>query len=160
MQNVFEKINMHYVEEIDPYPLVKAGIDGMLEKLDPYTVFIEEDGERRLRMITTGKYGGLGMEIGIKDGKVTIISPMDNSPAIRSGVQAGDVITQIDGKKIDDLNIDIPIVLLSIYNNRLNTIMLQDRSYAMIIYLIRIFMIKCHGDKTARFLSLCHESPL
>jgi carboxyl-terminal processing protease len=106
MQNVFEKINMHYVDEIDPYPLVKAGIDGMLEKLDPYTVFIEEDGERRLRMITTGKYGGLGMEIGIKDGLVTIISPMDNSPAIRSGVQAGDVITQIDGKKVDELNID------------------------------------------------------
>ena len=43
MQNVFEKINMHYVEEIDPYPLVKAGIDGMLQQLDPYTVFIEED---------------------------------------------------------------------------------------------------------------------
>ena len=84
MQNVFEKINMHYVDEIDPYPLVKAGIDGMLEKLDPYTVFIEEDGERRLRMITTGKYGGLGMEIGMKNNKVTVISPMDNSPATMS----------------------------------------------------------------------------
>ena len=106
MQNVFEKINMHYVDEIDPYPLVKAGIDGMLEKLDPYTVFIEEDGERRLQMITTGKYGGLGMEIGMKNDKVTVISPMDNSPALRAGVHAGDIITEIDGQKVDKINID------------------------------------------------------
>lgn len=106
MQNVFEKINMHYVDEIDPYPLVKAGIDGMLEKLDPYTVFIEEDGERRLRMITTGKYGGLGMEIGMKNDKVTVISPMENSPALRAGVHAGDIITEIDGQKVDKINID------------------------------------------------------
>jgi len=106
MQNVFEKINMHYVEEIDPYPLVKAGIEGMLEQLDPYTVFIEEDGERRLRMITTGKYGGLGMEIGMKNKQVTVISPMDNSPAIRAGVQAGDIIVEIDGQNIEGMNID------------------------------------------------------
>ena len=106
MQNVFEKINMHYVEEIDPYPLVKAGIEGMLEQLDPYTVFIEEDGERRLRMITTGKYGGLGMEIGMKNKQVTVISPMDNSPAIRAGVQAGDIILEIDGKNVEGMNID------------------------------------------------------
>ncbi len=106
MQNVFEKINMHYVEEIDPYPLVKAGIDGMLQQLDPYTVFIEEDGERRLRMITTRKYGGLGMEIGMKNKKITIISPMDNSPAIRAGVRAGDIITIIDGQNVEGLNIN------------------------------------------------------
>jgi carboxyl-terminal processing protease len=106
MQNVFEKINMHYVEEIDPYPLVKAGIEGMLQQLDPYTVFIEEDGERRLKMITTGKYGGLGMEIGIKNNQITVISPMDNSPAIRAGVMAGDIIVEIDGQKVTDLSID------------------------------------------------------
>ncbi|KAA3615107.1 MAG: S41 family peptidase [Calditrichaeota bacterium] len=106
MQNVFEKVNMHYVEEIDPYPLVKAGIDGMLQQLDPYTVFIEEDGERRLRMITTGKYGGLGMEIGMKNKRITVISPMDNSPAIRAGVRAGDIITKIDGQDVEGQNIN------------------------------------------------------
>jgi carboxyl-terminal processing protease len=106
MQNVFEKINMHYVEELDPYPLVKAGIEGMLDQLDPYTVFIEEDGERRLRMITTGKYGGIGMEIGMKNKQVTVISPMDNSPAIRAGVQAGDIIVEIDGQNVEGMNID------------------------------------------------------
>ncbi len=105
MQNVFEQINLHYVDEIDPYPLVKAGIDGMLEELDPYTVFIEEDGERRLKMITTGKYGGLGMEIGMKNKKITIVSPMDNSPAKRAGIQAGDIIVNIDGQNVEGYNI-------------------------------------------------------
>jgi carboxyl-terminal processing protease len=106
MQNVFEQINLHYVDEIDPYPLVKAGIDGMLEELDPYTVFIEEDGERRLKMITTGKYGGLGMEIGMKNKKITIVSPMDNSPAKRAGIQAGDIIVNIDGQNVEGFNIN------------------------------------------------------
>jgi len=106
MQSVFEKINLHYVEEIDPYPLVQAAIDGMLDKLDPYTVFIEEDGERRLRMITTGKYGGLGMEIGIKEDAVTVITPMDNSPAKRSGIMAGDIIREVDGTEVSGYSID------------------------------------------------------
>ncbi len=99
-QKVYDRVQSHYVEEIDPYEFVKAGIDGMLETLDPYTVFIEEDGEARLRIITTGKYGGLGMEIGMRNDRVTIISPMDNSPAKRAGVQAGDII-----EKINDVNV-------------------------------------------------------
>ncbi len=100
MQKVFETLNSHYMEELDPYALVKAGIDGMLEHLDPYTVFIEEDGERRLKMITTGKYGGLGMEIGMKNKNITIITPMDNGPAQKAGIQAGDIIRKINGQDV------------------------------------------------------------
>ncbi len=99
-QKVYDRVQSHYVEEIDPYEFVKAGIEGMLETLDPYTVFIEEDGEARLRIITTGKYGGLGMEIGTRNDRVTIISPMDNSPAKKAGIQAGDMI-----EKINDVNV-------------------------------------------------------
>ncbi len=106
MQRVYEQLNMHYVEEIDPYPLIKSGIDGMLEKLDPYTVFIEEDGDRRLQIITTGKYGGLGMEISMRDKKVTVISPMENSPAKRAGILAGDIIEKIDDLELRGLSID------------------------------------------------------
>lgn len=106
MQRVYEHLSKHYVEEIDPYPLIKAGIDGMLDQLDPYTVFIEQEGERRLRMITTGKYGGLGMEIGLRDKKVTVISPIDNSPAKRMGVLAGDIIEKIDDQSVQSWSID------------------------------------------------------
>ncbi|MBN2709493.1 MAG: S41 family peptidase [Calditrichaceae bacterium] len=106
MRQVYEQLNQHYMEEIDPYPLVKAGIDGMLNKLDPYTVFMEDDGERQLRIITTGKYGGLGLEIGLRNKKVTVISPIEDSPAKKIGIQAGDIIIEIDGKSISDWNID------------------------------------------------------
>lgn len=101
MQNVFEKINMHYVDEVDPYPLVKAGINGMMQHLDPYTVFIEEDGKRRLRIITKGKYGGLGMEIGLMNRKITIVNPMDNGPAQKLGIRSGDVILAIDSTNVE-----------------------------------------------------------
>lgn len=99
-QKVYERVQSNYVEEIDPYEFVKTGIDGMLGALDPYTVFIEEDEDARLRIITTGKYGGIGMEIGIRNNRITIISPMDNSPAQQAGIRAGDIITKINKEPV------------------------------------------------------------
>ena len=106
-RKVYERIQSNYVEEIDPYEFAKAGIEGMLQTLDPYTVFIEQEGDTRLRIITTGKYGGLGMEIGMRNGRVTIISPMNNSPAERAGIQAGDMINKIDGESVATLSPEI-----------------------------------------------------
>lgn len=103
-QNVYKQINMHYVEEIDPYEFVRSGIDGMLDKLDPYTVFIDPEGDLRLKIITTGKYGGLGMEIGMRNNRITIISPMSNSPASRAGFKAGDMVEKIDGEDVSKYN--------------------------------------------------------
>jgi carboxyl-terminal processing protease len=103
-ENVYKKINMHYVEEFDPYEFVRAGIDGMLKKLDPYTVFIEPEADINLKIITTGKYGGLGMEIGMRNKKITVISPMDNSPAKRAGIRAGDIIEKINGISVSTLS--------------------------------------------------------
>ncbi len=106
MQKTYELINRYYVDEVRPYPLLKAGIEGMLDKLDPYTVFIEREGENRLRMITVGKYGGVGMEVGLRNKKVTVIAPIENSPASRSGIQAGDIILKINGKSIKGWSLD------------------------------------------------------
>jgi len=103
-KSVYNKIDKHYVEEFDPYEFVRAGIDGMLNKLDPYTVFIEPESDINLKIITTGKYGGLGMEIGMRNKKVTIISPMDNSPAKRAGIRAGDIIEKINGIPVSSLS--------------------------------------------------------
>lgn len=103
-EKVYGQINKHYVEEFDPYEFIRAGIDGMLNKLDPYTVFIEPESDINLRIITTGKYGGLGMEIGMRNKKVTIISPMDNSPAKRAGIRAGDIIEKINGIPVSTLS--------------------------------------------------------
>lgn len=106
IQVVYEQINKHYVEDIDPYLLIKAGIEGMLKKLDPYTVFLEEDGDRRLKMITTGKYGGLGIEIGLRNKKITVITPIDDSPAKRAGIRAGDIIEKVGNTTVDGWNVN------------------------------------------------------
>jgi carboxyl-terminal processing protease len=95
-------VQANYVEEIDPYAFVKTGIEGMLQALDPYTVFIEEDEDVRLKILTTGKYGGIGMEIGIHNNNITIISPLDNSPAQKAGIQAGDIITKINNEPVQN----------------------------------------------------------
>ncbi len=101
-QKVYERVQANYVEEIDPYAFVKTGIEGMLQALDPYTVFIEEDEDVRLKILTTGKYGGIGMEIGIHNNNITIISPLDNSPAQKAGIQAGDIITKINNEPVQN----------------------------------------------------------
>ncbi len=105
-QKVYDRVQSHYVEEIDPYEFVKAGIEGMLDALDPYTVFIEQEADTRLRIITTGKYGGVGMEIGMRNNQITVISPMDNSPAKKAGVKAGDIIENIDGENVSDISLE------------------------------------------------------
>jgi carboxyl-terminal processing protease len=105
-QKVYDRVQSHYVEEIDPYEFVKSGIEGMLGRLDPYTVFIEEEGDARLQIITTGKYGGIGMEIGNRNEQVTIISPMDNSPAQKAGILAGDIIEEINGVNVSRLSLE------------------------------------------------------
>jgi carboxyl-terminal processing protease len=105
-QKVYDRVQSHYVEEIDPYEFVKAGIEGMLGALDPYTVFIEQEADTRLRIITTGKYGGVGMEIGMRNNQITVISPMDNSPAQRAGVKAGDIIEKINSENISEISLE------------------------------------------------------
>jgi len=105
-QKVYERVQSHYVEEIDPYEFVKAGIEGMLGTLDPYTVFIEDEADTRLQIITTGKYGGLGMEIGMRNNQITVISPMDNSPAKKAGIRAGDIISKINGEEVSSISPD------------------------------------------------------
>jgi carboxyl-terminal processing protease len=78
----------------------------MLEEFDPYTVFYEDPGSENLRMITSGKYGGIGMEIGFQNGKVTVMSPMEDTPAQRAGIQSGDVITKIDDELVSELSLE------------------------------------------------------
>ncbi len=106
LKEVFEILNRHYVDELDPEGVSKAAINGMVKELDPYTVYFEDPGSERMGMITRGKYGGLGMEIGIQNGKITVIAPMEDTPAKRAGILAGDVITKIDGESTENMTIE------------------------------------------------------
>ena len=90
-------VRSQYVEEVDSQDLIKSGIEGMLESLDPYSEYLDEKEYRALLEDTQGQFEGLGIEIAISDGWLTVIAPLEDTPADRMGIQAGDRIVEIEG---------------------------------------------------------------
>jgi len=103
---VYKEVSTSYVDEIDPAKFMQAGIDGMLETLDPYTVFYGDHEGEEIDLITHGEYGGVGISIGVRDGYITVIAPMEGYAAQKQGIRAGDRIVEINGEKIFNMNPD------------------------------------------------------
>jgi carboxyl-terminal processing protease len=98
-----DRIRAAYVEEVDDRTLLKNAIKGMLSGLDPHSSYLVEDEYEALQETTTGEFGGLGIEVGREDGYIKVISPIDDSPADRAGIQAGDLIIQINSRPLREL---------------------------------------------------------
>lgn len=98
---LFKKLNAYYVDEINPNQLIKTSIDGMLQSLDPYTVYYGEDDIEDFMTMTTGKYNGIGALISNLDGKNTVVMIYKDTPAQKAGLQIGDEILKIDDFSID-----------------------------------------------------------
>ncbi len=103
---VYKEITHSYVDEVDPEKFLLAGIQGMLSSLDPYTIFIDEKKIEDIELITNGKYGGIGISIGVRGEEVTVVEVMDGYAAQRQGVQIGDIIIEAAGTSINAENID------------------------------------------------------
>ena len=101
---LFRELNLFYVDDIDPNKLVKTSIDKMLESLDPYTNFIPEDDVEDFRFMTTGEYAGIGALISKQNGKIVIAEPYEGFPAQKSGIKAGDVLLEVEGKSTEKLS--------------------------------------------------------
>ena len=104
---VLDKINKEYVEEVDQSDTMDAAINGVLQSLDPYSTYMSPKNLEEMQTETRGEFGGLGIEVGMEAGVVKVISPLDNSPAEREGVKAGDYIvkindTQVQGKTLNE----------------------------------------------------------
>lgn len=97
---LFKEINAYYVDEVEPEKLIRKGIDGMLQSLDPYTDYIPEEEIESFRISTTGQYGGIGALIGIVNKKTIITYPYKDFPAHRSGIKVGDELISVDGHAV------------------------------------------------------------
>src|SRR4029078_11000150 len=93
---VFGRIKSDYVEPVEDRKLLKEAINGMLTGLDPHSAFLDQDAYRALQVRTHGEFGGLGIEVGDEDGFVKVVAPIEDTPAYRAGIQAGDVIIKLD----------------------------------------------------------------
>lgn len=107
LEEVVRQVSDHFVEEVEQDRLYQMAIDGMMEELgDPHSVFMTPEDYEDLRMQTQGEYGGLGIEIDIRNGWLTVLSPLPNSPAERVGLQAGDRIIRVEGESTEGWTTD------------------------------------------------------
>ena len=106
INDVYRHIITNYVDDIDLDAFTKMSINNMLLELDPYTTYMEKEEKDGIEMLTKGKYGGVGIQIGLREKQLTVISPMDQSPAKRAGILSGDKIIKIDGQETEEFNID------------------------------------------------------
>jgi len=97
---VLEKIKLEYVEDVDQSEVMDAAINGILQSLDPYSAYMNPKLFEEMQTETSGKFGGLGIEVTMEAGVVKVISPIDNTPASRVGIKAGDYIVKIDGEQV------------------------------------------------------------
>ncbi len=102
---VFERIGKDYVETVDDKALLENAIDGMLSNLDPHSAYLKPDSFKDMEESTKGEFGGVGMEVGMEDGFVKVVAPIDDTPAFKAGVKAGDLVVRIDDTPVKGLSL-------------------------------------------------------
>uniref|UniRef100_A0A7C4AK12 S41 family peptidase n=1 Tax=Thermodesulfovibrio aggregans TaxID=86166 RepID=A0A7C4AK12_9BACT len=103
---VFATIKKNYVDEVNPRELIRSAIKGMVNSLDPHSAYLTPEAYKDFQTETKGEFGGIGIQIGIKDGILTVIAPIEDTPAWKAGIKAGDKILKIDGQSTKDMNIN------------------------------------------------------
>src|SRR2546426_10408398 len=103
--NVLAIVQKNYVEEVGTQKLVEGAINGMLGALDPHSAYLTPESYKELQVDTGGSFGGLGIEITLRDGLLTVVSPIEDTPAYRAGIKAGDQIIKIDGQLTKDMTL-------------------------------------------------------
>src|SRR6202023_3317765 len=103
---VFERVKSDYVEKPDDANLVEGAINGMLSALDPHSRYMNEQAWRDMQETPQGEFGGLGIEVTMKNGLIKVVAPMDDTPAAKAGIMSGDLITQIDSDAVQGLSLE------------------------------------------------------
>jgi carboxyl-terminal processing protease len=103
---VFGRVKSDYVEPVEDKKLITEAINGMLSGLDPHSAYLDQEAFRELQVGTQGEFGGLGIEVGMEDGFVKVVSPIDDSPAFRAGLKAGDLIVKLDETSVKGMTLN------------------------------------------------------
>ncbi len=109
---IFGRIKSDYVDAVEDRALLKGAIRGMLSWLDPHSAYLDGEDYQDLQVGTSGEFGGLGIEVGLEDGLIKIISPIDDTPAQRAGLQAGDLIVRIDNRPVKGMGLEEAVKLM------------------------------------------------
>ena len=109
---VLEKINKEYVDEVDQSQSMDSAINGLLQSLDPYSAYMSPEIFNEMQTETSGKFGGLGIEVSMESGLVKVISPIDDTPASRAGIKAGDYIVKIDDTQVQGKSLSEAVELM------------------------------------------------
>jgi carboxyl-terminal processing protease len=103
--DIFDHIRRNYVEEVDDKTLLENAIRGMLSGLDPHSAYLDADSFGDLQASTSGEFGGLGLEVGMEEGVIKVISPIDDTPAMRAGIESGDLIVKMDDRSVKGMSL-------------------------------------------------------
>ncbi len=101
--DIFEKVRSDYVEKPDESKLIEASINGMLSSLDPHSAYLDPKSFKDMQVTTKGEFGGLGIEVTMEDAQLKVVYPIEDTPASRGGILAGDIIAKIDGTQVQGL---------------------------------------------------------
>lgn len=110
--DIFARVKSDYVEEVDDKTLLENAIRGMLTGLDPHSTYLNNDEYKELKIGTTGKFGGLGIQVGMEDGFVKVISPIDDTPAFRAGIESGDLIIRLNEKSVKGMTLNDAVKIM------------------------------------------------
>jgi carboxyl-terminal processing protease len=110
--DVFARIKSDYVEPVDDKKLITSAINGMLEGLDPHSAYLDAEAFKDLQVGTQGEFGGLGIEVGMEDGFVKVVSPIEDTPAYRAGLKTGDLIIKLDDTPVKGMNLNDAVKLM------------------------------------------------
>ena len=106
LTEVFGRIKSDYVEPVDDKKLITGAINGMVSDLDPHSAYLEGEDFQELEVGTKGEFGGLGIEVGMEDGFVNVVSPIDDTPAARANIKSGDLIVKIDDTAVKGMTLN------------------------------------------------------
>ena len=150
--DIFKRIKEQYVDEVNDDELFKNAIQGMVNGLDPHSDFLSKDDFDELKIGTTGRFGGLGIEITQEDSYIKVISPIDDTPAMRAGILAGDMIIKVDDKDLKDVPINDAVKLMrGEPGTSVEVTILRKKENKPIVLIIQREIIISKGIKTKIF---------